>query len=109
MGLLGWDAGQESAGGLRIEQQSVVRMLGRLLYLANGPPQPNVLRLQGRKNALLNNLQRAGQNRQPFHIEHRVYSRGADHFDQMAQQAESGHVGHGGCTVLTQAVCSGPV
>ena len=64
--LFGWDAGQESAGGLRVEQQSVVRMPGRPLYLANGPPQPNILRLQGRKNALQNDLQRTGQDRQPF-------------------------------------------
>ena len=74
LGLLGRDAGQESAGGLRVEQQSVVRMLGRPVYLANSPSQPNILRLQGRKNALLNDLQSTGQDRQPFHIEGNVNS-----------------------------------
>ena len=41
------DTGQESAGGLRIEQERIVRMLRRTFNLANGSPQPNILRLQG--------------------------------------------------------------
>ena len=100
LGLIGRNAGQESADGLRVESQTVVRMPGCLLHLANGPPQPNILRLQGRKNAPQNDLQSTGQDRQPFHVEDRVYSRSPDHFDQMAQQTESGHVGHGGCAGL---------
>ena len=109
LGLPGRDAGQQPAGGLRVEQQGIARVPGRPLHLTNGPPQPNILRLQGRKNALPNDLQRAGQERQPFHIEGHVNRGGADHFDQMSQQTESGYVGHGGCAVLAQAVRSGPI
>lgn len=101
--------GEQAAGGLRIEQQRVVRVPGGFFLVGQRPAQAQVGGLQGTQHAGRDAFGGAGQQRQRGQVEFRIDARWLGHLDQVAEQAEAGEVGAGRGAVRGQAGHRGAV
>jgi len=79
-------------------------MAHRFLLVAQRAAQPHVGRLQRTEDAGRAGLLGSFEDRQSRQVQFRVHARGTGHLHQMAEQAETGQVGAGGCAVFAQAM-----
>lgn len=101
-------AGQQAAGGLRIEQQRIARVLAPAGLVADAPAQPDIGRLQRTQDAGGHGFFRPRQYRNGGQRQFGVDSGGPGHLDQVAQQTETGDIGTGPGTMAPQAVGGQP-
>ena len=102
-------AGEQAAGGLRVEQQRVIRVMQGFFLIAQRPAQAGVGRLQRTEDAGGDGFGCTFQHRQRIQIKFGIDAGGFGHFDQVAEQAEAGEVGAGACAVGDQAGDGGAV
>ena len=99
---IGGNAGEQAAGGLRIDQQSRDR-IGRVCRAGVESGQcRNVVGMQRAGDAAVEKRQSAVERRDRLGIEHGVHIGGAQHFEKVAEEAEPGHVGAGGGAICQQ-------